>query len=120
MKFADKNIKAFTCLLQNTPEILSIQDRQTLADNIPEDIEELSEFILVWCQKRPEINDALRKVCRTLPDDKNKSKGFGFNDTETEEQQEEYEANLRITFINALRLSSPPEKNRSQTPEADE
>ncbi len=103
MRFAYKNIKAFTCLLQNTPELLSIQDRQTLADNIPKDIESISEYLLVWCQQRPEINGALRQARRTLPDDKNKSKGFGFDDTETEEEQEKYEANLRITLINALR-----------------
>ena len=120
MKFAYKNIKAFTCLLQNNPELLSIQDRQTLTDNIPEDIESISKYLLAWCQQRPEINDALRQVRRTLPDDKNKSKRFGFDDTETEEEQEEYEANLRITLINALRKSSPPEKPKSQTPEADE
>ena len=120
MKFVYKNIRAFTCLLQNTPEIMSIQDRLTLEKNIPEDAEEISEFLLAWCQQQPEINNALRQVRRTLPDEKNKSKGFGFDDTETEEEQEKYEANLRITLVNALRQSSPPEKPKSQTPEDEE
>ncbi len=120
MKFAYKNIKAFTCLLQNTPELFNSKERQTLADNIPEDIESILKFLLAWCKQRPEINDALRQVRRTLPDDKNKSKGFGFDETETEEEQEKYEANLRITLINALRQSSPPENPKSQTPEDEE
>ena len=120
MKFAYKNIGAFIQLLENTQELFNTQDRQTLADKIPEDIELISEFLLAWCKKRPEINNALRQVRRTLPDDKYNSRGFGFDDTETEEEQEKYEANLRRTLINALRQSSPPEKPKSQTLEDEE
>ena len=123
MKFAYKNIEAFIQLLENNQELFNtqdIQDRQTLADKIPEDIESISESLLAWCKQRPKINDNLRQVRRSLTNDKYKSRGFGFDDTETEEEQEEYEANLRTTLINALRPSSPPEKPKSQTSEADE
>ena len=115
MKFAYKNIKAFTCLLQNTPELLSIQDRQTLTDNIPEDIESISESLLAWCEQRPEINNALRQVRRTLPEDKYKPRAVGgsFPDAQT---QAEYEKHLRGTLINALRQSSPPENPKPKTP----
>ncbi|NEN95224.1 MAG: hypothetical protein F6K50_06675 [Moorea sp. SIO3I7] len=117
MKFAYKNIKSFTLLIQNNPEILSIQDRQNLEENLPEDIENILKFILDWCQKRPEVNQALRQVRKTLPDDKNKSKIFGFDDPKAEEEQEQYEAHLRITLINTLRQSYDPEKSKSKTTE---
>ncbi len=106
MTFAYKNIQAFINLLQNNPELFSTQDRETLADKIPEDIESLSEVLLVWCKQRPEINGALRQVRRTLPEDKYKSRGAGgtFPNAQT---QEEYGKNLRESYINALRQSSP-------------
>ena len=115
MKFAYKNIQAFIDLLKNTPELFSIQDRQTLADKSPEDIEEISEVLLAWCKQRPEINDALRQVRRNLPDDEPQFKGVGgtFPDTQT---QAEFEKNLRQTLINALRQSSPPETPKPTTP----
>ncbi len=115
MTFAYKNIKAFIDLLQNTPKLFNTQDRQNLADKIPEDIEDISESLLAWCEKRPEINDALRQVRRNLTDDEPQSKGPGgtFPDAST---QEEYEKNLRETLINALRQSSPPENPKPKTP----
>jgi hypothetical protein len=115
MTFAYKNIKAFIQLLENSPELFNAQDRQTLADKIPEDIESISESLLAWCEQRPEINDALRQVRRTLPDDEPQSKGPGgtFPDAPT---RAEYEKNLRETLINALRQSSPPENPKPKTP----
>ncbi len=114
MTFAYKNIKAFIDLLENTPELLNTQDRQILADKIPDDIEKISEELLTWCEKRAEIYDALRQVRRSLPDDAPQSKGVGgiFPDEQT---QAEYEKNLRETLINALRQSSPPETPKPKT-----
>ncbi len=115
MKFAYKNIEAFIQLLENTQEPFKTQDIQTLADNISEDIESISESLLAWCEQRPEINDVLRQLRRRLPDDETQSKGPGstFPNAQT---QEEYEKNLRETLINALRQSSPPENPQPQTP----
>jgi hypothetical protein len=114
MKFAHKNIAAFIYLLENNPELFSLQDRQTLADKIPEDIEEISESLLAWCEERSEINDALRRLRRTLPDDERQSKGPGgiFPNRET---QAEDNKNLRETILNALRQSSPPETPKTTT-----
>ena len=115
MTFAYKNIEAFIHLLQNTPELFNTQDRETLADKIPEDIESISESLLAWCEQRPEINNALQQVRITLPEDKYKSRGAGgtFPNAQT---QEEYEKNLRETYINTLRQSSPPDNPKPQTP----
>ncbi len=115
MKFAYKNIEAFIDLLENTQELVNIQDRQNLADKIPEDIEDISESLLAWCEQRPKINDALRQVRRSLPDGEPQSKGVGgtFPDAQT---QAEYEKHLRETLINALRQSSPPDKPKPKTP----
>ncbi len=115
MTFVYKNIEAFIHLLLNTPELFNTQDRETLADKIPEDVEEISESLLAWCEKRPEINDALRQLRRSLPDGEPQSKGVGgtFPDAPT---QAEYEKHLRETLINALRQSSPPENPKTKTP----
>ena len=116
MTFAYKNIEAFIDLLQNTPELFNTQDRQILADKIPEDIESISESLLAWCEQRPEINDALRKMRRNLTDDEPqfiRGAGGTFPDAQT---QAEYEKNLRETLINALRQSSPPETPKPKTP----
>lgn len=115
MTFAYKNIKAFIHLLENTPELFNTENRQTLADKIPEDIEDISESLLAWCEQRPEINDALRQVRRTLPDDKYKSRGVGgtFPDARTQAKDEK---NLRETLINAIRQSSLPENPKPQAP----
>ncbi len=115
MKFAYKNIEAFIQLLENTQELFNTQDRQTLADKIPEDIEDISESLLAWCEKRPEIHDALRQVRRSLPDDEPLHRGPGgtFPDAQTQASDEK---NLRETLINALRQSSPPDKPQPQTP----
>ena len=114
MTFAYKNIHAFIDLLQNTPELFSTQDRETLADKITVDIESISESLLAWCEQRPEINDALRKVRRSLPDDETQTKGPGgtFPNVQT---QAEFEKNLRETLINALRQSSPLENLKPET-----
>ncbi|NEO44972.1 MAG: hypothetical protein F6K55_12910 [Moorea sp. SIO4A3] len=117
MKFAYKNIEAFTLLLQKKPENFSIKDRENFEKNLPEDIENILELILDWCENRPEVKHALRQVRKTLPDDKNKSKIFGFDDPKAEEEQEQYEAHLRITLINTLRQSYDPEKPKSKTTE---
>jgi hypothetical protein len=115
MTFIYKNIEAFIDLLQNTPELFNSQDRQTFADKIPEDIEAISESLLAWCEKRPEILDALRQVRRNLPEEEPQFKGVGgtFPDGQT---QEEYEKHLRETLINGLRRSSPPENPKPKTP----
>ena len=122
MTFAYKNIEAFIDLQQKTPELFNTQDRQTLADKIPEDIEEISESLLAWCEQRPEINDALQQERITLSEDKYKSRedkyksraaGGTFPDAQT---QAEYEIHLRETLINALRQSSPPETSKPKTP----
>ncbi len=114
MGFAYKNIEAFIHLLQNNPELFSTQDRQTLADKISKDIEEISAALLAWCEQRPEINDALRQERRTLANDKDESRGAGgtFPDTQT---QAEYEIKLRETLNNALRQSSSPENPKLKT-----
>ena len=113
MIFVYKNIEAFIQLLETTPELLNSQDRQTLADDIPEGLEDISESLLAWCEKRPEIYDALQKVRITLPDDKYiRGPGGTFPNGQT---QEEYEKNLRETYINALRRSSPPENPQPTT-----
>ncbi len=108
MIFVYKNIEAFIQLLKNNPELFNNQDTETLADKIPEDIENISESLLAWCEQRPEINDALQQVRRSLPDDEPPFKGPGgtFPDGQT---QAEYEAKLKETYTNALRQSSPPE-----------
>ena len=111
MKFAYKNIEAFIQLLENTPELFNTQDRQTLADKIPEDIEEISEFLLAWCEQRLEIMDALRQVRRNLPyyyEEKSKGSGGCIGSIIKKITQAEHEQNLRETLINALRQSSPP------------
>ena len=75
MTFASKNIEAFIHLLQNTPELFNTQDRQTLVDQIPEDIESISEFLLAWCEQRPEINVALQQVLAKDPAERPTSPG---------------------------------------------
>ena len=114
MTFADKNIKAFIDLLENTPELFNTQDRQTLVNKIPENIESISEELLAWCEQRPEINKALRQVRRSMPDNEPQSKGPGgsFPDAST---QAEYEKNLRETLMNILRQSSPSENPNPET-----
>ncbi|NEO14419.1 MULTISPECIES: hypothetical protein [unclassified Moorena] len=117
MTFAQKNVKAFIHLLQNTPGLFNTQDRQTLAEKIPEDIEEISELILDWCDEQlPEINDALQQVRRSFPDDE-PIKELGPGGTfPTPETKAEDEKNLRETLINELRKSSPPETKKPNTP----
>ena len=115
MTFAYKNIKAFIYLLQNTPELFSTQDRQTIVDKIPEDIESISEILLAWCKQRPEINDTLRQVHRNLTDDEPqfmRGAGGTFPDAKT---QAEDEKNLREALLNNLRQSSLPETPKPKT-----
>ena len=112
MTFAHKNVKAFIHLLQNTPELFSYHDRQSLADQIPEDIEEISASILAWCEQRPEINNALREIRRTLGEYNFTERGPGgtFPDFKTHAEDER---NLKETLLNALRQSSPPGKKQT-------
>ncbi|NEP35873.1 hypothetical protein [Moorena sp. SIO3B2] len=116
MKFAQKNVNAFIQLLQNTPELINTQDRQTLAEKIPEDIEKISEFILAWCKQRPEINGALEQVRRSLPDDEPiGEKGIG-GKFPTPEAKADYEKNVKEELLNALRKSSTEETEKPNTP----
>ncbi|EGJ29831.1 MULTISPECIES: hypothetical protein [Moorena] len=116
MTFAQKNVKAFIKLLKNNPDLLNIQDRQTLEDKIPEDIEEISELLLAWCEQRPEINGALEQVRRSLPDHEPiGEKGIG-GTVPTPETKAEYENNVKEELLNALRKSSPPENPEPKNP----
>ncbi|NEQ61206.1 MAG: hypothetical protein F6K53_28820 [Moorea sp. SIO4A1] len=119
MTFAQKNVKAFTILIKNNPDLLNTQDRQTLLEKIPENFQEISKLLLDWCNKLPEINTALQQVRRSLPDHEPiGEKGIG-GTVPTPEAKAEYEKNLTEELRNAIRQSTPLETEKPNTP-ADE
>lgn len=133
MSSAHKHIAAFIYLLNNKPELFSIEDRQNLANKITEDEDfgKISELLLAWCEEKSEINNALQQVCSTLPDNESHLPGafigglfggpigaaglFSGSFAEFAEAKAEFEKNLRETLINSLRQSSPPENPKPKT-----
>lgn len=107
MSFAHDNLEAFINLLQNSPNLFAGQNLGSLADNLPEGIEEISEYLLACCEEMPEIDSSLKKVRRTLKQgallSEERGPGGAFPDNKT---KAEYEKNLRETLLNALRQSS--------------
>ncbi|NEQ79813.1 MAG: hypothetical protein F6K26_05985 [Moorea sp. SIO2I5] len=116
MTFAQKNLEAFTILIKDNPDLLNTQDRQTLQDKISEDIEKISDFILAWCEQRPQINGALEQVRRSLPDHEPiGEKGIG-GTVPTPETKAENEKNVKEELSNALRQSTPLETEKPKNP----
>ena len=61
----EENILTFVYILQNQPELLIAEDcadlRKLLA-TLPDDVEEISNAIVLWYETRPQILDAILNV----------------------------------------------------------
>ncbi|WP_424102800.1 hypothetical protein [Moorena producens] len=65
----EQYIKAFIHLIKHQPSIFLDENRIDLEqqiDKFPEDVESLSDAILDWCMKHPDIYTALRKTRKSL------------------------------------------------------
>jgi len=58
----EETILDFVYIAQNQPELFTPEDRADFAEliaTLPEDVEEISNAIALWCETRPHILDAI-------------------------------------------------------------
>ncbi len=58
----EETILDFAYIAKNKPELFTAEDRDDLAElatTFPEDVEEISNAIALWCETRPHILDAI-------------------------------------------------------------
>ena len=60
-----ENIITFVYLVQTQPDLFTAEDRADLKDllsTLPDDVEEISNAIALWCEGHPQILDAILNI----------------------------------------------------------
>lgn len=61
----EENIITFVYLVQTKPELFTAEDHADLEDllsTLPDDVEEISNSIALWCEEHPPILDAILNI----------------------------------------------------------
>ena len=61
----EENIITFVYLVQTQPELFTAEERADLKDllsTLPDDVEEISNAIALWCEEHPQILDAILNI----------------------------------------------------------
>lgn len=106
----EETILDFVYIAQNQPELFTAEDRADFAQlvaTLPEDVEEISNAIALWCETRPRILDAIF----ALPIEESASvRAAGGRDTPLTGKES------KDAIENTVRESIPPEKSPPPTP----
>lgn len=106
----EETILDFVYIAQNQPELFTAEDRADFAQlvaTLPEDVEEISNAIALWCETRPHILDAIFD----LPIEESASvRAAGGRDTPLTGKES------KDVIENTVRESIPPEKSPPPAP----
>lgn len=106
----EETILDFVYIAQNQPELFTAEDRADFAKllaTLPEDVEEISNAIALWCETRPHILDAIFD----LPIEESASvRAAGGRDTPLTGKES------KDAIENTVRESIPPEKSPPPAP----
>lgn len=61
----EENIISFVYLVQTQPALFTAEDRADLKDllsTLPDDVEEISNAIALWCEEHPQVLDAILNI----------------------------------------------------------
>ncbi|MEG4022521.1 hypothetical protein [Microcoleus sp. S13C4] len=61
----EENIITFVYLAQTKPELFTAEDRADLKEllaTLPDNVEEISNAIALWCEERPQVLDAILDI----------------------------------------------------------
>jgi translation elongation factor EF-Tu-like GTPase len=104
----EETILDFVYIAQNQPELFTAEDRADFAEliaTLPEDVEEISNAIALWCETRPHIQDAIF----ALPVEDSVRAADGRNTPLTGKESKD-------AIENTVRESIPPEKSPPPAP----
>ncbi len=103
----EETILDFVYIAQNQPELFTAKDRADFAQlvaTLPEDVEEISNAIALWCETRPHILDAIFALPVGESDSVRAADG---RDTLLTGKE------TKDTLDNTVRVSIPPEKSQT-------
>jgi hypothetical protein len=102
----EENILDFIYITQNQPELFTAEDRTDFAKllaTLPEDVEEISNAIAIWCDTHPHILDAIF----ALPVEEASLRAAGGRNTPLTGKE------AKDAIENTVRESSPPPQPKS-------
>ena len=105
----EETILDFIYVAQKQPELFTVEDRADFAQlvaNLPEDIEEISNAIALWCDTHPHILDAIF----ALPVEEASLRAAGGRNTPLTGKE------AKDALENTVRESIPPEKSPPTPP----
>ncbi len=106
----EETILDFVYIVQNQPELFTAEDRADFAEliaTLPEDVEEISNQIALWCETRPHILDAIFAL--PIGESDSVRAAGGRNTPLTGKESKD-------AIENTVRESIPPEKSPPPTP----
>jgi len=109
----EQTILDFVYIAEKQPELFTAEDRADLNElvaTLPEDVEEISNAIALWCETRPHILDAIFDL--PIESDGDRAPG-GRNTPLTVKESKDALENIVRESIPLEKRSSPPQKKGS-------